>query len=182
MKKYKKIIATIIHKTLFFKYAISERWYLKSMNKYLLYIGVDLVGKPKFFARDVKIDYTDPKKIHIGNNSVITSNVTLLVHDYSIECGLTAIHKNDPIYESVFIRDIVIGNNCFIGQNVFIKPGTKIGNNCIVGAGSVVSGIYPDNSIIIGNPSKIVANTVEWAEKKYIEQKYIRGNRRKIND
>jgi serine acetyltransferase len=35
---------------------------------------------------------------------------------------------------------------------------TIIGDNCIVGAGSVVRGHFPENSVIIGNPAKIVLN------------------------
>lgn len=179
MNKFKKIIACLKIKFMFFKYIISEKWFTKSMNKYLSYIGCNVTGKIKYCARNVKIDFTDPSKIHIGNNCVITSNVTLLIHDYSIECGLVTINKQDSTYESLFIRDIYIGSNCFIGQNSFIKPGTKIGNNCIIGAGSVVNGVFPDNSLIAGNPAKVICSTIDWAERKYIEHKYINGNRRR---
>lgn len=41
-----------------------------------------------------------------------------------------------------------------------------IGKNSIVGAGAVVKGEFPDNSIIAGNPAHVIANTIEWAEKK----------------
>ena len=43
---------------------------------------------------------------------------------------------------------IIIGNNCWIASNVVILKGTKIGNNCVIGAGCIVSGIIPDNSIV----------------------------------
>ena len=60
---------------------------------------------------------------------------------------------------------VSIGDNCFIGARVTILPGVKIGNNVIVGAGSVVKGEIPDNSVIFGNPAKVVAQTSEWIEK-----------------
>jgi len=41
-----------------------------------------------------------------------------------------------------------------------------------LGAGAVVKRTYPDNSIIIGNPARIVANTMEWGKKKYNEKEY----------
>jgi serine acetyltransferase len=47
----------------------------------------------------------------------------------------------------------------FIGDNCTILPNTTIGDNCIVGAGSVVRGKFPENSVIIGNPAKIVMKT-----------------------
>lgn len=51
---------------------------------------------------------------------------------------------------------IKIGNNVFIGFDCTILLNTTIGNNCIIGAGSVVRGNFPDNSVIIGNPAKVV--------------------------
>ena len=179
MKKFKKIIAAIKRKNLRIKMLFSEKWYVKSSNNYLKYIGCDVQGMVKFIAPDVKLDLSDPSKIHIGDGTVITSKVTILVHDYSVECGLVAIGKQDPVYESLFIKDVYIGNNVFVGQNCFIKPGTKIGDNCIIGSGSVVSGNIPNDSIVIGNPGVVVKNTKEWAEKKFQEQKYIKGNKRK---
>ena len=178
MKKFKKIFLSIEKAILSIKYVINEKWYIKASEKYLKHMGV-CIDHPKFVARDVKIDSTDPSKITIGRNTVITSKVTLLVHDYSIECGLVAIGKQDPIYESLFIRPIVIGENCFIGQQAFIKPGTTIGNNCIIGAGCIVNGIIPDDSVVIGNPCRIVCKTSEWAEKHFVEKKYVKGSKRR---
>ena len=34
--------------------------------------------------------------------------------------------------------------------------GTKIGSNCVIGAGSVVLNDVPDNSVVVGNPAKVV--------------------------
>ena len=178
MNKLKKIFLTLERALLSIKYVINEKWYIKANEKYLKHMGV-CINHPKFIARDVKIDSTDPSKITIGKNTVITSKVTLLVHDYSIECGLVAIGKQDPAYESLFIRPIVIGDNCFIGQQTFIKPGTIIGNNCIIGAGSVVNGTIPDDSVVIGNPCRVVCKTSEWATKKYVEHNYVRGSKRR---
>ena len=60
---------------------------------------------------------------------------------------------------------IKIGDNVFIGMNSLILPGTTIGNNVIIGAGSVVRGKIPDNSIYSGNPAVFVANIRDHAEK-----------------
>ena len=46
-----------------------------------------------------------------------------------------------------------------------ILPGTKIGNNVIIGAGSVVRGSIPDNSIVAGNPAVVIGDIIEYASK-----------------
>lgn len=53
--------------------------------------------------------------------------------------------------------EILIGNNVWIGANATILKGVQIGDGCIVAAGAVVTkGDYPANSILAGNPAKII--------------------------
>lgn len=47
-------------------------------------------------------------------------------------------------------RGIHIGNNVWIGAGCCILAGTSLGDGCVVGAGSVVVGDYPPDSIIYG--------------------------------
>ncbi|MBP5342318.1 helix-turn-helix domain-containing protein [bacterium] len=51
--------------------------------------------------------------------------------------------------------DTVVGNDCWIGQNVTILPGVHIGNGVIIGANSVVTKDLPSYSICAGNPCAI---------------------------
>jgi acetyltransferase-like isoleucine patch superfamily enzyme len=53
-------------------------------------------------------------------------------------------------------KAIDIGKNCFIGCNSIILKGTVLGNGCVVGAGAVVSGKFEANSVIAGNPAKVI--------------------------
>ena len=52
--------------------------------------------------------------------------------------------------------DVIIGNNCWIGANVFIKESVVIGNNCVIGANSLVNKNIPDNCIVGGVPLRII--------------------------
>ena len=95
---------------------------------------------------------TEPYLVEIGDNVRITSGTTFITHD-----GAVNVFHGD-IGGGIFGR-IKIGNNVFIGTNCIILLNTTIGNNCIIGAGSVVRGQFPDDSVIVGNPAKVVMRT-----------------------
>ena len=54
-------------------------------------------------------------------------------------------------YQKKFIK------GTFIGPGSIILPGVTIGKNCFVRAGSVVNNSVAENSIVEGNPAKIIA-------------------------
>ncbi len=53
-------------------------------------------------------------------------------------------------------RDMVIGNDVWIGFGAVLCPGTTIGNGVIVGAGAVVRGAVPDYAVVTGNPAQVL--------------------------
>jgi maltose O-acetyltransferase len=55
-----------------------------------------------------------------------------------------------------FGRPISIGKNCWIGGGSVICPGVTIGDNCVVAAGSVVTKNVPANSVVGGNPARVI--------------------------
>ena len=56
---------------------------------------------------------------------------------------------------------VTIGDNCWIAGNVTILAGASIGEGCVIGAGSVVAGKIPANSLAYGNPCKVVRQITE---------------------
>jgi len=90
--------------------------------------------------------------IEIGNHVAIAAGTKFITHDGSLWC-----FNEDPQEEDLFGM-IKIGNNVHIGMDCILLPNTTIGNNCLVGAGSIVRGIFPDNSVIMGNPAKVETN------------------------
>lgn len=177
MRKLKRLVLFFWGKILRLCKFLNNEKYRDISYHYFKECGVVFQGKPKYINYDVDFDLTKPNMIFIGENTVIAKGSILLTHDFSIECGLLAIKKNNPNCEVQFLKEIHIGKECFIGARSFILPGTRIGNNCIIGAGSVVSGDIPDNCIYAGNPAKFIAHTDEWAKKKLVEQEFVESNR-----
>jgi acetyltransferase-like isoleucine patch superfamily enzyme len=118
-------------------------------NNYLRKLGVKIGTNCKVHTVSFS---TEPYLVQIGNNARITSGTIFITHDG----GVTSFRGE--IGGGIFGK-IVIGDNVFIGSNCIILLSTTIGNNCIVGAGSVVRGHFPDNSVIMGNPAKVVMRT-----------------------
>ena len=96
---------------------------------------------------------TEPYLIEIGDHVVVSSGTTFITHD-----GSVWLFREKYPNLTVFGK-ITIGNNTFVGMNCTILAGTEIGSNCIIGAGSVVRGKIPDNSVVMGNPAKVVMKT-----------------------
>lgn len=83
------------------------------------------------------------ERVVIGDNVQLSPNVQIYDHDHDFRAkeGLAALkYKTSPV---------IIGNNVWIGANSVILRGTKIGDNCVVGAGCVLKGEYPANSVIV---------------------------------
>lgn len=93
------------------------------------------------------------KSIEIGDNTLIGGNVKILDNDFH---PLEVEARNRNIKEKILTKPIKIGKNCFLGCNSIILKGTKLGDGCIVGAGAVVSGKFEANSVIAGNPAKVI--------------------------
>lgn len=90
------------------------------------------------------------EKIVIGDNVQFSPNVQIYDHDHDFRHsdGLKANHyKTAPI---------VIGNNVWIGANTIILRGTILEDNCVVGAGSVIKGKYPADSVIVQKRNETV--------------------------
>lgn len=102
---------------------------------------------------------TEPWLISVGNKVTITNGVRFINHD-----GSTWLISDERGRRQLF-RRISIGNNVFIGMDSIILPGVKIEDNVIVAAGSVVTKSIPQNSVVGGNPARIIIEFSTYRER-----------------
>lgn len=115
--------------------------------------------------------------LSIGNNVNIEQNVHIICHD-TIEIGdnvsitghcaivdvthpISAFNRGEKIGHVIepARSSVVIGRDSFIGFGTTVLPNSRIGERCVIGAGSVVSGAIPDDSIAAGVPAKLIGST-----------------------
>lgn len=107
------------------------------------------------------IDYGHCFLIEIGDDVTIT-NSTILAHDATtkLDLGKSKVGK------------VKIGNRVFIGYGSLVLCNTIIGDDVIVAAGSVVTKDVPSDSIVAGNPARIIGKKSDYIEKHRKNMQY----------
>ncbi|MFZ1502300.1 MAG: sugar O-acetyltransferase [Nitrospira sp.] len=108
-------------------------------------------------GRNVFINYhcifLDCASIEIGNDVQIGPSVQL----YTAQHPLDAEVRRSGLESALPIR---IGNDVWIGGGSVVLPGVTIGARSVVGAGSVVVHNVPPDSLVVGNPARMVRTLV----------------------
>ena len=132
----------------------------KHLNKWFKKKGIVFSGggvNPPIICSNIAKN--EPYLISIGDDTVISGDVHLLTHDYSISRLGNGM--------SDLFGKIDIGRNCFIGNGSTILYGVTICDNVIVADGSIVTkSIREERVIVAGNPARIIS-TWEKFEEKY---------------
>lgn len=85
----------------------------------------------------------------------------------------TAIHPIDAKQREqwlVYAKPITVEDNVWIGGSATILGGVTIGKNAIVGAGAVVTKDVEPNTIVVGNPARVLRKITAEDSKKYQEE------------
>ncbi|WP_428817616.1 UDP-3-O-(3-hydroxymyristoyl)glucosamine N-acyltransferase [Clostridium butyricum] len=103
--------------------------------------------------------------VEIGAMSVIAQGTIepTQIEDYVKIDDCVFVAHNCKIRKGTFIianaeisGSVKIGKNCWISPNVCIKDGLEIGDNSILGIGTVVLNEVKENSVMVGNPAKVL--------------------------
>lgn len=108
------------------------------------------IGQATWFNNSIAI-ICERSTISIGKACVIGQSALIVDSDFH------AIQPKDrALGASHQTKSVEIGDHVFLGANVTILKGTQIGSGSTVGAGAIVSGIFPENSLIAGNPARLI--------------------------
>lgn len=92
--------------------------------------------------------------INIGDNCLIAGGVSIQDND-GHPLDPQKRFNMEPV-DDQDIHPVTIKDRAWIGRNAVILKGVTVGENSVVGAGSVVVSDVPVNTVVAGNPAKII--------------------------
>jgi carbonic anhydrase/acetyltransferase-like protein (isoleucine patch superfamily) len=101
----------------------------------------------------------DNERITVGENSNVQEG-TVMHTDMGFPLTLG---KNVTVGHQAMLHGCTVGDGSLIGIQAVVLNGAKIGKGCLVGAGALVTEgkEFPDNSLILGSPAKVVRTLTE---------------------
>ena len=140
-------------------------------------------GKNVYIGKNFLANYhlviQDGAPIHIGNNVLIASNVTITTILHSMDAEKRIVQwvpqRFPKKHKGLYVKalPITIGNNVWICSNITICAGVTIGDNTVIGAGSVVTQDIPSGFLACGTPCKVIRPI---ADDDKIMDSTVRGN------
>jgi maltose O-acetyltransferase len=140
--------------------AVPERQTI--LQQLLGQIGQNSIIEPPFYC-------SYGQNIHIGDHvylnvlcTILDCNEVQIGHHVMIGPSVqlyTAAHllqAESRIQGWEVAKPIVIEDNVWIGGGAILLPGVRIGRNAVVGAGAVVTRSVPANTVVAGNPARVI--------------------------
>lgn len=95
-------------------------------------------------------------RAEVYNLGPVTLRSRATVAQYVYLCA--GSHDFDRIDRPLITGPIILEEDCFIGAKALILMNVTIGRNALVGAGAVVPKDVPPNTVVVGNPARVVKN------------------------
>jgi len=126
--------------------------------------GAIQIGNSCYIGERTKI--WSAKKIVIGDRVLIAHNVN--IHDQishpldSAQRHLDQMHIMEKGFQdeiNLNEKEIIIGDDVWIGFNATILKGVTIGRGAIIGACTIITENIPEFAVVVGNPARIIKYT-----------------------
>lgn len=174
--EFRKNVMSLIKTKLFFKNARLIRYPVFIRNKKNIIFSkgftcgyncrIESIVDEKYsgkiiFGENVKIgDYVHISAadlIEIGDNTLMASHIFISDLDHGSYSGDICDNPlSIPDHRMLKTSKVKIGKNVWVGENVTILKGVTIGDGSIIGACSLINKDVPNNSMVVGNPMRII--------------------------
>ena len=103
--------------------------------------------------------------VKIGRNVVVMNNALFMAaggitidDDVLVAANAQLISNNHDLHDHAILtcKPVHLKRNCWIGAGATILPGVTVGENAVVGAGAVVTKDVDDNTVVGGNPARVI--------------------------
>ncbi|NVJ89816.1 MAG: colanic acid biosynthesis acetyltransferase WcaF [Flavobacteriaceae bacterium] len=155
----------IVEKTLF---AMSPQFFY-GWRRFLLRLFGAKIGKNVLIRPTAKFTY--PWKVEIGDNTWIGEQTILyslgkikIGNNVAIAHGVyfnTGLHDYTKEEFTILSKEIIVKDESWITNDVYIAPGVCIGKGVVIGARSSVYKNMPDGWVCYGNPAKPIKKRLE---------------------
>lgn len=144
---------------------------IDGLSKDGIFIGDGASIGPYGMIRATSAPSNIGKGFKMGNNSsldafaFVGASGGVVIGNDVIMGQKVSFHSENHLYDRLDLpirhqgttrQGIVVEDNCWIGSNVTFLDGSHVSSGCVIGAGSVVRGYIPPNSIAVGVPARIV--------------------------
>jgi acetyltransferase-like isoleucine patch superfamily enzyme len=91
------------------------------------------------------------RRVRIGEECVIADRAMFIDFDHGVVEVERPIRK-----QGIYMREVEVGSNVWIGYGACILRGVRVGDNSIVGTNSVVTKDVPANAVVAGIPARVI--------------------------
>lgn len=137
-------------------------------RRFLLRLFGASIGKKVLIRSTAKITY--PWNVSIGDYSWVGDDCVLYsLGKITIGAHVAVAHKvyfntgghnYQKITFDISSKDLIIEDECWITNDVYLAPGITIGKGAVIGARSTVLKDVPSGKVVVGSPAKIIKDRI----------------------
>lgn len=117
-------------------------------------IRASVSADPGSLAPDIGARSMSWATMRVYNLGTVTLRARATVSQYAYLCG--GSHDFDRLDRPLITGPIMLEEDCFIGAKAIILMGVTVGESALVGAGAVVARDVPANTVVVGNPARVI--------------------------